>query len=245
PTPPQDAFYESYFERDRETIFRSVELLIYVFDIESDNPEKDFDHFSGVLEAIEENSPDARIFVLVHKMDLVHEDERDMIFEDRQRIIEAHSRGLHLECFATSIWDETLYKAWSEIVTNLIPNISLLKTHLDDFCRISDADEVVLFERATFLVIAHTTDASHEIQTFDAHRFEKISNIIKQFKLSCGKTQAQFTGMEVQNSKFGAFIDAFTANTYIMVIVSDPNIAAAATLTNIKNAKQHFAKNFS
>jgi Ras-related GTP-binding protein A/B len=36
----QDAFYESYFERDRETIFRSVELLIYVFDIESENPEK-------------------------------------------------------------------------------------------------------------------------------------------------------------------------------------------------------------
>lgn len=67
----QDAFYESYFERDRETIFRSVELLIYVFDIESESPEKDFDHFCGVLEAIEENSPDARIFVLVHKMDLV------------------------------------------------------------------------------------------------------------------------------------------------------------------------------
>jgi Ras-related GTP-binding protein A/B len=130
----QDAFYESYFERDRETIFRSVELLIYVFDIESDNPEKDFDHFSGVLEAIEENSPDARIFVLVHKMDLVHEDERDMIFEDRQRIIEAHSRGLHLECFATSIWDETLYKAWSEIVTNLIPNIQLLKVRRCVWC---------------------------------------------------------------------------------------------------------------
>ena len=51
----QDAFYESYFERDRETIFRSVELLIYVFDIESDCPEKDFDHFAGVLEALEEN----------------------------------------------------------------------------------------------------------------------------------------------------------------------------------------------
>ena len=111
----QDAFYESYFERDRETIFRSVELLIYVFDIESEDPEKDFDHFSGVLEAIEENSPDARIFVLVHKMDLVHESERAMIFEDRRRIIEAHSRGLSLECFATSIWDETLYKAWSEV----------------------------------------------------------------------------------------------------------------------------------
>jgi Ras-related GTP-binding protein A/B len=84
----QDAFYESYFERDRETIFRSVELLIYVFDIESDQPEKDFDHFAGVLEAIEENSPDARIFVLVHKMDLVAQEDRHVILEDRKRLIE-------------------------------------------------------------------------------------------------------------------------------------------------------------
>jgi len=307
----QDAFYESYFERDRETIFRGVEMLIYVFDIESDSPEKDFDHFAGVLEAIEENSPDARIFVLVHKMDLVAEEEREMILQDRFRLIEeacSSAIGVHnLQCFGTSIWDETLYKAWSEIVTNLIPNISVLESHLDDFCRICDADEVVLFERATFLVIsqAHAQkgaatnnsvtqregetihkedDASkaasvesgdnkgaaitrHEripsntsippqqkygssgtaasrrkSPQFDAHRFEKISNIVKQFKLSCGKTQSQFAGMEVRNSKFTAFIDAFTANTYIMVIVSDPTIQTAATLLNIANAKSHFER---
>jgi Ras-related GTP-binding protein A/B len=335
----QDAFYESYFERDRETIFRSVELLIYVFDIESDCPEKDFDHFAGVLEALEENSPDARIFVLVHKMDLVAEEERELILEDRKRLIEESCLGVgvqHFQCFGTSIWDETLYKAWSEIVTNLIPNIGVLESHLADFCRICDADEVVLFERATFLVISHaqakrgenddgrradrarltagveedsthasgkaaagkdgadeiadgissslagtnldstvSEDADDALQMstsppdssliddsikggelsalspshappppspgnvartssvgnntqraklsaqaapsptpqFDAHRFEKISNIVKQFKLSCGKAQSQFQGMDVRNSKFTAFIDAFTANT--------------------------------
>lgn len=185
---------------------------------------------------------------------------------------------------------------------------------MNKFCRICDADEVVLFERATFLVISHaqgTTDenlledgkpggslsatpplsltelamasdgkaavldsvspgvdlgaeaivansidaasslgglpSSHppsEIPVdvdstaitglpsshmtprhlsrrphFDAHRFEKISNIIKQFKLSCGKAQSQFQGMQVQNSRFTAYIDQFTANTYIMVRV--------------------------
>ena len=154
----QDAFYESYFERDRETIFRSVELLIYVFDIESDCPEKDFDHFCGVLEAIEENSPDARIFILVHKMDLVAQEDREAILEDRKRLIEDSCRSCGVEnfqCFGTSIWDETLYKAWSEIVTNLIPNIRMLETQLDKFCKVCDADEVVLFERATFLVISH------------------------------------------------------------------------------------------
>lgn len=306
----QDAFYESYFERDRETIFRSVELLIYVFDIESESPEKDFDHFCGVLEAIEENSPDARIFVLVHKMDLVAEEDRDAILEDRRRLIEEScvSCGVqHFQCFGTSIWDETLYKAWSEIVTNLIPNISLLETHLNNFCRICDADEVVLFERATFLVIAHaqaadpysvpaiaagnggvptsvtannssdggngngggvdtnnpetalstSTAEGYDVsnnedemvpvhmkrtQLFDNHRFEKISNIIKQFKLSVGKAQSQFQGMEVRNSRFSAFIDAFTANTYIMVIVSNPDVHTAATLLNIQNARTHFEK---
>uniref|UniRef100_A0A7S2PXQ8 GTP-binding protein n=1 Tax=Skeletonema marinoi TaxID=267567 RepID=A0A7S2PXQ8_9STRA len=363
----QDAFYESYFERDRETIFRSVELLIYVFDIESDCPEKDFDHFAGVLEAMEENSPDARIFVLVHKMDLVAEEERELILEDRKRLIEESCLGVgvqHFQCFGTSIWDETLYKAWSEIVTNLIPNIGVLESHLSDFCRICDADEVVLFERATFLVISHAqakrdnsddggggvkgliTDdkeqqhheegnedgadingetgwaenaddlaaekqgemstsphsqlsspihdagddgmatpqtpaspgggnathtaagstavvsnqvggkaSSNQITPsptpqFDAHRFEKISNIVKQFKLSCGKAQSQFQGMDVRNSKFTAFIDAFTANTYIMVIVSSKTqvngqewgtgVHKAATLLNIQKARSHF-----
>lgn len=265
----QDAFYESYFERDRETIFRSVELLIYVFDIESESPEKDFDHFCGVLEAIEENSPDARIFVLVHKMDLVAEEDRMAILEDRKRLIgdSCTACGVeHFQCFGTSIWDETLYKAWSEIVTNLIPNITLLETHLNNFCRICDAEEVVLFERATFLVIAHAENnvessevvpqpsSSTTISTaaipfhvkravhFDAHRFEKISNIVKQFKLSCGKAQSQFQGMEVRNSRFAAFIDAFTANTYIMVIVSNPAVHAAATVLNIQNARDHFEK---
>lgn len=357
----QDAFYESYFERDRETIFRSVELLIYVFDIESDCPEKDFDHFAGVLEAMEENSPDARIFVLVHKMDLVAEEERELILEDRKRLIEESCIGVgvqHFQVFGTSIWDETLYKAWSEIVTNLIPNIGVLESHLSDFCRICDADEVVLFERATFLVISHaqakkdaddgarrsltageekdlhedanedtadragngadsggaadeaakknnqhealmstsphsaaspphndptledgtsapaspggnatlstnpSNNNNHQLaakasnqrtpsQTpqFDAHRFEKISNIVKQFKLSCGKAQSQFQGMDVRNSKFTAFIDAFTANTYIMVIVSNTGnkgqnwgegTQKAATLMNIQKARSHF-----
>lgn len=254
----QDAFYESYFERDRETIFRSVELLIYVFDIESENPEKDFDHFCGVLEAIEENSPDARIFVLVHKMDLVAVEDRETILQERERLISESCLSCGVEnfqCYGTSIWDETLYKAWSEIVTNLIPNIGLLETHLNNFCRICDADEVVLFERATFLVISHAQASDEEkkedsalvphtkrTQHFDPHRFEKISNIVKQFKLSCGKAQSQFQGMECRNSRFTAFIDAFTANTYIMVIVSNPHVQTAATLLNIQNARPHFER---
>jgi len=83
--------------------------------------------------------------------------------------------------FATSIWDETLYKAWSEIVQSLIPNLSNVQANLQKFCEICDCDEIVLFEKTTFLIIAHHESKKHK----DKLRFERMSNIMKQFKLSC------------------------------------------------------------
>lgn len=232
----QDAFYESYFDSQRDHIFRDVELMIYVFDIESRDLEKDFRHYEGCVEAIKQMSKTAKIFALIHKMDLIPESSRDEVFLERSRMIEARSMGVPLRCFKTSIWDETLYKAWSDIVYSLIPNIKRLESHLDEFCGICDADEVVLFERATFLVISHATRKTHA----DVHRFEKVSNIIKQFKLSCSKTNAQFQGMTVGNSTFSAFLDVFTSNTYVMVITSDPAVPEASTQLNISIARDHF-----
>ena len=45
-----------------------------------------------------------------------------------------------------------LWQAWSQIVHMLIPNVSVLEEHLSSFAAVLDADEVLLFERATFLV---------------------------------------------------------------------------------------------
>ncbi|XP_020834601.2 ras-related GTP-binding protein A isoform X1 [Phascolarctos cinereus] len=234
----QDTFMENYFTSQRDNIFRNVEVLIYVFDVESRELEKDMHYYQSCLEAILQNSPDAKIFCLVHKMDLVQEDQRDLIFKEREEDLRRLSRPLECACFRTSIWDETLYKAWSSIVYQLIPNVQQLEMNLRNFAQIIEADEVLLFERATFLVISHYQCKEQR----DVHRFEKISNIIKQFKLSCSKLAASFQSMEVRNSNFAAFIDIFTSNTYVMVVMSDPSIPSAATLINIRNARKHFEK---
>jgi len=236
----QYRFYESYFDSQRDTIFRNVEVLIYVFDIESAELDNDFTLFDGVIEAMEQNSPDAAIFVLIHKMDLVVEEDRQKLFKQREKVIMEMSQQFNICCFGTSIWDETLYRAWSQIVYSLIPNVKLLETQLDDFAGICGADEVVLFEKATFLVISHVSTLSTE--KYDSHRFERISNIIKQFKLSCSKTQSNFQGMEVRNSHFSAFIDVFTGNTYMMVIMMRPDVSTTLTHLNIAAARKHFEK---
>lgn len=235
----QDAFMENYFESQRDQIFRNVEVLIYVFDIESHERKKDLENFSSCLEAIEQNSKNAHIFCLIHKMDIIHKDqERIELFKERSEELKELAKPLTLTCFGTSIWDETLYKAWSSIVYALVPNVHKLEAQLNKFCLLNKADEIVLFENATFLVISSATHRQHH----DVHRYEKISNIIKQFKLSCSKTQAQFRSMEVKNTNFTAFIDVFTSNTYIMIIMSDPKIQAAATNLNLQAARPHFEK---
>ena len=77
----QEAFMENYFASQRDNIFRNVEVLIYVFDVESRELDKDMHYYQSCLEAILQNSPEARIFCLVHKMDLVQEDQRDLVSE--------------------------------------------------------------------------------------------------------------------------------------------------------------------
>jgi Ras-related GTP-binding protein A/B len=230
---------ENYFESQRDQIFRNVEVLIYVFDIESAERKKDIEQFENCISAIKQNSKNAHIFCLIHKMDLIQkEDEKMRIFEERDKELKKIAEPMKITCFGTSIWDETLYKAWSSIVYALVPNVDMLESHLNKFCSLCSADEVVLFEKATFLVISHATHKQHA----DVHRYEKISNIIKQFKLSCSKTQAQFKSMEVKNQYFTALIDVFTTNTYIMIIVSDEKIQSAATNMNISAARPHFEK---
>ncbi|OMJ69854.1 hypothetical protein SteCoe_32310 [Stentor coeruleus] len=231
----QDHFMQHYFESQRDTLFRSVQVLIYVFDIKSDD-QRDMKYYKSCVEAIKEHSPTARIFVLIHKMDLIPLEKRSETYSKKEREVYQNSENLSVVCFATSIWDETLYLAWSKIVNYMIPNSEMLSQSLKKFCVACEADEVVLFEKSTFLVISSYSAKEHR----DTHRFEKISNIIKLFKLSCSKAAARFKSMTVANSNFCAFIDEFTSSTYIMLVSSDSSVQPALTQMNIGIAKKHF-----
>ena len=213
-----------------------MQVLIYVFDVTSKDFNGELQYYENCLNALTDLSPKAKIFCLVHKLDLLAESIREKTFNEKRIKIIEKTKNFEVDCFRTSIWDETLYKAWSQIVYFLLPNVKTLEKNLEQFCNTLNADEVVLFERSTFLVVSHHDAKKHE----DVHRFEKISNIIKQFKLSCIKTSFQFQSMVVRNQKFTAFIDEFTSSTYIMVIVSDPDIEQEAIALNIKATKDYF-----
>jgi Ras-related GTP-binding protein A/B len=102
---------ENFIHNQRSDIFSGVALLIYVFDIESRDFPRDLETFRLVLEALHDGSPDARLFCLFHKMDLVQEELRESLFSERENILQQVARMFtDIVVLGTSIWDETLYK---------------------------------------------------------------------------------------------------------------------------------------
>jgi Ras-related GTP-binding protein A/B len=216
----QESFMDNYITSQREQIFRNVEILIYVFDVESRNFEADLGYYKNMIDCLCNLSKDAKVFCLIHKMDLIPVEKREQVFNEKSRRLQEMSKPMNLTMFATSIWDETLYLAWSSIVYSLIPNIQQIESALENFKTGCEASEVILFEKTTFLVISHTRESAYE----DTHRFEKVSNIIKQFKLSCSKSQSQFQSMEIRNQTMSVFVQPLTPNTSILVVIPDPQI---------------------
>ena len=160
-----------------------------------------------------------KIFVLIHKMDKVAESRRLLVYEKRQKEITDRVKNFPLKCFATSIWEFSLYKAWTEIVSSLVIDMDLLKSSLNKLAEACNAEEVILFEKSTFLLTCHHSNK----ENLDDQRFEKISHIIKKFKLSCLNTKSQFVGITIKSHHLTFIVNEFTKSTYVMMIFDNSN----------------------
>ncbi|PPR06425.1 hypothetical protein CVT26_004837 [Gymnopilus dilepis] len=245
----QDSFMDSYLTTQRATIFQHVGVMIYVFDVESREMGKDLEYFRDCMAGLKQYSPEAAVFLLVHKMDLVREPRQPTFLKKKQELEEA-SGDTPVSVFGTSIFDESLYRAWSNIVHTLIPNAAVLSKHLTTFANACSATEVILFERTTFLVIATSSPSSSlnsseleegsERCPMEPKRYERTSELIKAFKHSCSRVREEFRALEMELYDFTAVLDEMTRNTYVMVIVHDPTIEAAAVKLNIRLARKKF-----
>jgi Ras-related GTP-binding protein A/B len=75
----QDAFMDSYLSIQRSTILQHVCVLIYVFEVSIHDAAKDAAYYRDFPDTQQEYSPEAGIFILVHKMDLVTGDRTTLL----------------------------------------------------------------------------------------------------------------------------------------------------------------------
>ncbi|KAK6457369.1 Gtr1/RagA G protein conserved region-domain-containing protein [Scheffersomyces xylosifermentans] len=253
----QDVFMDNYFTNQKDHIFKMVQVLIHVFDVESKSINKDIEIFIKALTNLQKYSPGAKIFVLLHKMDLVQIDKREELFTIMMEKLQKISNPYQFKLigFPTSIWDESLYKAWSQIVCSLIPNMNLFNNNLLKLNSILDSEEIILFEKTTFLVISSTASIQQQETTneeLDPKRFEKISNIIKTYKQSISKLRTNFNNLIIRGSGGSHFyIDILTDNMFIMIVLKDKSQLDSNNiqqheelliLENIRAARKWFEK---
>ncbi|KAI1421940.1 Gtr1/RagA G protein conserved region-domain-containing protein [Xylaria sp. FL1777] len=252
----QEAFMENYLTQQRVHVFSNVGVLIYVFDIESRDVDRDMATYASIISALMQYSPTAKVYVLIHKMDLINMNARETIFVDRVRLVQQKtteytqaagiSGELDLIPFATSIWDQSLYKAWASIIHDLVPNLSVIESQLGSLGTIIEAEEMLLFERTSFLVVSSwTSEEGQHNPTGD--RQERMSNILKHFKQSISRftgtprNAEQFTLMEHKaGTRFSMFVCKFTTNTYLMVILPPGEARFNSARFNCQIARESF-----
>lgn len=238
---------ETYLASQRENIFSDVAVLVYVFDIESRDVERDLDTYGSIITALQEFSPQAFVFCLIHKLDLIQAEHRQRICEERSSLIRSRSGSFAIDTFGSSIWDQSLYKAWAGIVHKLIPNLYIIERFLRAFAEKIEAEEVILFERSTFLTVTSvTSDVGSLNPIYDRH--ERLSNIMKAFKHCAARNthttpaSASFLVMHTKTPQFNVFLGLFTDNTYIFVVIPPGEAAYNCAVLNTMLAREAFAK---
>ncbi|KAK7196681.1 Ras-like small GTPase [Novymonas esmeraldas] len=207
------------------------------------------EYFREAMRFIRQYSPKAKVFVLLHKIDLIHADLRHDIFHARKQEIlrSIDGDGTGIEFFGTSIWSDSLYLAYSSVVRSLVPHRDVLVETMRGIAVACDAAEVALYERSTFLCLTHITrksavdggaplfqHGSGELRTTE------VSETVKHFKLSCMNNTTSLGGLSIATETFTALLCPFTDCTHVLVVSVDPAVNVELHRLNINAARRRF-----
>ncbi|KAL8220404.1 UNVERIFIED_CONTAM: hypothetical protein K2H54_045304 [Gekko kuhli] len=153
--PGQMDFFDPTF--DYEMIFRGTGALIYVIDAQDDYMEALTRLHITVSKAYKVN-PDMNFEVFIHKVDGLSDDhkietQRDIHQRANDDLGDAGLEKLHL-----SIYDHSIFEAFSKVVQKLIPQLPTLENLLNIFISNSGIEKAFLFDVVSKIYIA--TDSS-------------------------------------------------------------------------------------
>ncbi|KAI8618888.1 ras-related GTP-binding protein A [Chytriomyces sp. MP71] len=234
-----DKMLDNYLSFQRDDMFKHVKVLIFVFDVESKEIQRDLAYFKGTVDAIQTHSPAASVFCLIHKIDLIPCLKRVEIQNRLEKEILVQAGSLSVKCFATTIWDESLYQSWSEIACTLIPYHSALLSTLQKVCETTDAHQCILFEKTTFLELCSTKGLTSE--KWDHLQSEKMSTVLKHFKVSTSKSHVQFQTMEVSFQGISIHVAPMSPSLMCMFVFRVP-ICPALIHLHVETARRLFHK---
>ncbi|MFW9987651.1 MAG: ADP-ribosylation factor-like protein [Candidatus Odinarchaeota archaeon] len=156
----QQQYLDEYHGPLRKSIFKRASILLYVIDVNDVNSfDKSLKEFEWAANQIISFNPDSKLNVFLHKIDLIHDKEE--VINYLKKLL---SKNITQEifCHPTSIFDESLFKAWSEIIRQMSPKSTYVNSILRQMKNQEGVRDVLLIEKSTGLACGSTLDISEE-----------------------------------------------------------------------------------
>ena len=129
----------------------------------------------------------------------------------------------------------------------LIPDLDVIEGYLRRLSGETGAEEVVLFERATFLTVVSVVGEVGGRNRY-GDRQERLSNVIKTFKHSLANytnspsTSNPFSEFVIKAPRFNLVISRLTNNTYVLVVLPPGETDLECARFNIMAARATFVQ---
>eukprot|EP01137_Pigoraptor_chileana_P026903 Opistho-2@8859 len=172
--PGQIDFFDPTFDSDN--IFSGCGALVFVIDAQDDYMEALSKLFMTVTKAHKVNK-NITFEVFIHKVDGLSDDhkietQRDIHQRASDELADANLSNIHLSFYLTSIYDHSIFEAFSKVVQKLIPQLPTLENLLNILISNSGIEKAFLFDVVSKIYIA--TDSS----PVDMQSYELSSDMI-------------------------------------------------------------------
>lgn len=147
---------------DAASVFEGCGAIIYIIDAQEDYSQALQKLIETVTKAHKIN-PRLRFEIFIHKVDGLSEEnkievQRDIYHRTNEDLIDGNLESVHLSFYLTSIYDHSIFEAFSKVVQKLIPQLPTLERLLDIFISNCNIEKAFLFDVASKIYVA--TDAS-------------------------------------------------------------------------------------
>lgn len=161
---------------DAESIFGGVGAMIWVLDA-VDNYMEPVGRLTETILHLQHSYPDIKYTVFIHKIDSLTEDFRDDTVRDiTQRITDdLFDAGLEnppISYYGTSIYDHTIFEAFSRVMQGLVPQLPIFEALLNTISTNCRFEKVYLFDVFSKVYIASDT------LPFSSRAYELCSDFI-------------------------------------------------------------------
>jgi Ras-related GTP-binding protein C/D len=158
--PGQLEFMDPSFDAD--AIFGEIGALIWVIDAQDDYLEA-INRLNTTILNLQPTYPNINIEVFIHKVDAISDDykldiQRDIVQRIQDELSDNGFENAPITFHLTSIYNHSIFEAFSKVIQKLIPHLSILEALLNDLSHSCKFEKVYLFDVLSKIYIA--TDSS-------------------------------------------------------------------------------------